>query len=462
MPLTQKQIQHFYLRTGFGETPQDLAKRKNLTKQQLVDGLFVDSKRIQSLVHIQNPIEKEVKNIKELRKSLNSKKKTEELDLEWLKRMASTEAQLREKMTFFWHNHFATKMPLAYLMQEQNNTFRTHALGSFRDLLHAVSTDSAMLLFLNNQQNRKLSPNENFAREVMELFTLGEGNYTEQDVKQAARAFTGWHVNKLGKFEINKQKHDEGVKTFFGRTGNLGGAEVIDMLLDNKDTARYICRKLYRFLINHTENNDFIEHMTEEFYGNDYNIEKLLRLVLLSDEFYLEKNVGVRVASPTELLVRYLRVFKLKFKIDKAIFRAQKVLGQVLFFPPNVAGWSEQMDWVDSSSLLYRMRLPLVFFGDYEMKSNAKQDPEESEMSGIVLKALGWQKPEADWKGLLSVQIPQDESAMIEYILELFIQSRTDSIDRASLKKVVDSSSKQARVKSLTMHVMALPEYQLI
>ena len=465
MTLSQKQIQHLYLRTGFGESPKAVQLRSSLSKRQLVEKLFEDSQSIEAITHVPYPIKnaREVKDVKMLRKILSSKKMVEETNVVWLNRMACTEAQFREKMTFFWHGHFATKIPMAYLMQEQNNTIRTHALGSFRQMLHAVSKDPAMLLFLNNQQNRKQRPNENFAREVMELFTLGEGNgYTENDIKEAGRAFTGWRVNRLGKFEMDHETHDGGLKTIFGRTGNFDGSDVIDMLLEKRQTANYISRKLYRFLISHKENAQFIEQMTDVFYESDYSIEELLRYMLMSDEFFAERNIGVRIASPTELLVRYLRLFKLKFKRDRIIIGAQKALGQVLLLPPNVAGWSEQNDWIDSSSLLYRMRLPLVLFGNFEMILEGKQDPEEPELSKAERALLQWRKPEADWSELFKVDMPNEESALIDQLLGMLIQSRTDSIDRSSLMRSIDGSSRENRIMSLATHIMALPEFQLI
>ncbi len=465
MALTQKRIQHFYLRTGFGETPAMIATRSLWPQQKMIDRLFNDSKNPEPITILPNPTKNnnEIVSFRTLKMVLKSRKKTKEVSLGWTKQMANSNAQLREKMTLFWHNHFATKLPFAYLMQEQNNTIRMHALGSFRELLNAIATDPAMIMFLSNQQNRKRKPNENFAREVMELFTLGEGNYTETDIKEAARAFTGWQVNRLGEFEVNQKHHDNSSKKIFGKTGNFGGKDVIDMLLSNKQTAAYISRKLYRFLVNHKENEIFIHKMADIFYNSDYNIEKLLRFVFNSSEFMKGEHVGTRIASPVELIVRYLRVFKLKFKKDRIILQGQRTLGQIPLFPPTVAGWSEQREWIDSSSLLYRMRLPFVVFGDSEISGKTKNELNltEGTTSNRNPKEK-WMQAESDWTDVTSACQNHEVESILSWVLSSFIQTPISSIDKAELLRFADSRSPETSIKSLTMHVMALPEFQLI
>jgi uncharacterized protein (DUF1800 family) len=465
MRLTQQQIQHLLLRTGFGETPLKVSQHLELTAEQQVNRLFQLSETPVDLNTIENPVknENEVTDFKVLRMMLQSKRKTAELNLAWMDRMVNTEAQLREKMTFFWHDHFATRATMAYLMQIQNNTLRQHALGNFGTLLHAISKDPAMLIFLNNQQNRKRHPNENFAREVMELFTLGEGNYTENDIKEAAKAFTGWQVNRLGKFEKNMAEHDESVKTVFGKSGNFDGEDIIEMLLDNRQTAANICGKLYRFLVNHKEDRDFVERMTDVFYSSRYDIGKLLRFVLTSPHFYDIRNIGCRVSTPTELIVRLLRIFKIKFRNDRIILAGQRTLGQVLFFPPNVAGWNEQLDWIDSSSLLFRMRLPLVLFGNAELDLRPNDDDGEAdEMTPGEKTLIRWVKPESDWSEVSVVFDKLDDNALIDAVADVFIQCSQNCIDRTLIARTMDRSSESSRIMSTVALVMATPEFQLI
>ncbi|MFT4525902.1 MAG: hypothetical protein ACI85F_002060 [Bacteroidia bacterium] len=447
MHLSNKQVQHFHLRTGFGENLVVIQNHSGQTQKTLVEELFRNSEAILPINHLKNPVANNAAtDLKVLKMMLKSKKQVAEVSLKWTIKMAQSPAQLREKMTFFWHNHFATKVPFAYLMQVQNNTFREHALGNFGEMLHAIAKDPAMLLFLNNQQNKKRRPNENFAREVMELFTLGDGNYAESDIKEAARAFTGWQVNRQGKFELNQRHHDFGSKTIFGNTGDFSGEDVLNLILDKKECAVFICRKLYRYLIHHNEDETFIKEMADEFYDSNYDISNLIRFILNSDEFIKEAVIGTRIASPTELLVRYIRTFNLKFKTDRVILAGQKSLGQVPLFPPNVSGWREQREWIDSSSLLYRMRLPLLMFGD-QIKTGKR--------------GQRW-KPEVDWNPLvLSLKDVSDQD-LTQAIINRLIQSDKSKIDQQNLDRFGNSESRTDRIIAIATRVMASPEFQLI
>ena len=172
------------------------------------------------------------------------------LNIRWLDEMTTSDAQLLEKMSLFWHGHFASKTVNILYDQALLNVIREHALGNFRDLLMNVSKSASMIQFLNNNQNKKSHPNENFARELMELFTIGRGNYTETDVKESARAFTGWGANLQGGFDFRPRQHDDGVKTFFGKTGNFSGEDILEILLVQKQTSVFITRKIYRFFVN--------------------------------------------------------------------------------------------------------------------------------------------------------------------------------------------------------------------
>ncbi|MBP9881459.1 MAG: DUF1800 domain-containing protein, partial [Chitinophagales bacterium] len=368
----QQQVQHLYLRAGFGETPVVIKKKKQQSIQKLVDELFNDAKQNNPITYLENPADsKEVGNFKVLLLILKSRDQMQELNIEWLKTLHTTKSVLREKMTLFWHNHFATSTQLAYLMQVQNNTLRKNALGKFDKLLHAISTDPAMIIYLNNQQNKKDAPNENFAREVMELFTLGEGNlYTEKDIKEAARAFTGWTVNKRGKFEFVEKEHDDGEKEFMGMKGNFNGQDIINILLSKKQTARYVTYKIYKEFVNDDVDETIVAQLTDQFFESGYDIGKLMKTIFTADWFYDEKNVGTHIASPVELLTRYKRLLNIGFKDDKAQLVVQKVLGQVLFFPPNVAGWPGGKNWVDSSTLTLRMNIPtrIVEGGGFDIR----------------------------------------------------------------------------------------------
>ena len=268
-----------------------------------------------------------------------SKQAIKSLNLLWLDEMVHSKAQLREKMAFFWHGHFASRNLNIFYQQLMLDTIRQDALGSFRDLLHGVSKSAAMLFFLNAQQNRKGRPNENFAREVMELFTLGRGHYTEADVKEAARAFTGWGANLEGEFQFKQMQHDTGVKTVLGKTGNLTGEDVLDILLAQKRTAQFITEKIYRFFVNEKTDKAKVDWLAGRFFSNDYSIAKLMEDIFTADWFYDAKNIGAIIKSPIELFAGIRRMLPMEIENNEAQLLVQKLMGQTLFYPPNVAGW---------------------------------------------------------------------------------------------------------------------------
>src|SRR5450432_4935955 len=230
----------------------------------------------------------------------------EGLDLRgwWVEEMLATPSPLTERMTLFWHNHFVSsqqKVKLAELMYRQNVTLRANALGNFGVLLHAIGRDPAMVIYLDSAQNRKGTPNENFAREVMELFTLGEGNYTEQDVKEAARAFTGWSLDRTsGQFVFRRFIHDDGVKTVLGRTGNLDGDQVLDILLAQPATAEFVTSKLWREFVSPDPDPREVRRIAQLFRSSNYDIKVALRALLTCDAFWAPENRGTLVKSPVE------------------------------------------------------------------------------------------------------------------------------------------------------------------
>ena len=263
MITNQLKNQHLMWRAGFGPAASQLAQLKTLTPQQLFKALQQASAKSPALLDSTDDYLKGLfKGIQEegMRQMLDKEERrnlqqqtrqaVKGLNLLWLDEMVDSSAQLREKMAFFWHGHFASRNLNVFYQQQMLHVIRQHALGSFRELLHGVSKSAAMLNFLNAQQNRKDHPNENFAREVMELFTLGRGNYTENDIKEAARAFTGWGANLQGEFVFRRFQHDAGTKTVLRNTGNFVGEDVLNILLEQKATAKFITQKIYRFFVN--------------------------------------------------------------------------------------------------------------------------------------------------------------------------------------------------------------------
>jgi uncharacterized protein (DUF1800 family) len=275
----------------------------------------------------------------------------------WADRMVATNRPLEEKMALFWHGHFATgadKVRDYRKMLGQLALFQRLATGSFRELLVAVAQDPAMLVFLDAGQNVKGAPNENFGREVMELFTMGVGNYTEQDIREGARAFTGWRDEDLS-FHIDPDKHDDGEKRFLGRSGRFDGVQILEIILAQKVTAEYIAAKLYRFLVREDLSPAFRERLGALLRDNEYAIAPFLRTLFLSRDFYSAASVGTHIKGPVELIVSTYRRFGLTALPGVPDFNtATGELGQVLLNPPTVAGWPQGRSWITPGTLLAR------------------------------------------------------------------------------------------------------------
>lgn len=278
----------------------------------------------------------------------------------WIHRMATTSRPLQEKLTLFWHGHFATgntKVRDTRMMLRQNEMLRANAAGSFRDLLAGILTDPAMLVYLDNGENRKGHPNENFGRELLELFTMGVGNYTEQDIREASRAFTGW-TNDVLEFRFDPATHDDGEKTFLGRTGAFNGDDIIDIILDTPVTADYISAKLYRFFVREELDDSTRVALGATFRDAGYELKPLLRRVFLSRDFYSPASYATQVKSPVHLVVSTYRKLGLTALPTIPDFgRLTARLGQTLFNPPNVAGWAGGRTWITPASLLERGNL---------------------------------------------------------------------------------------------------------
>ena len=279
----------------------------------------------------------------------------------WFREMLTTPSPLTEKMTLFWHNHFATsqqKVRFTPFMYRQNVLLRRNALGNFGSLLREIGRDPAMLIYLDGVNSRKESPNENFAREVMELFTLGEGHYGEKDIKEAARAFTGWSVDReAGDFMFRRAIHDYGNKTVLGKTGNFDGDQVIDVLLSKPETAQFITRKLWKEFVSTVPDEREVMRLAAMFQDSGYNIAKLMRAMLVSDAFYAPANRAALIKSPVEFVVGTIKTFEIETANLRPFVLASALLGQNVFAPPNVKGWPGGEAWINSASLLGRKQL---------------------------------------------------------------------------------------------------------
>jgi uncharacterized protein (DUF1800 family) len=276
----------------------------------------------------------------------------------WMARMATTATPLREKMTLFWHGHFATsveKVKHGYWMWLQNETIRRHALGNFTTLAKEMSRDPAMMIYLDLPQSRREHPNENWARELMELFTIGIGNYTEQDVREAARAFTGYRLDLVTQrswFALNQ--HDAGPKTFLGRTGNFNGDDIIDLLTKQPACAQFLAKKLCRFFIEDEPSPPLLSAVAERLRAHDLELKPVLRELFSSAEFYSDRLIRAQIKSPTQFIIQTCKVLGCDLPAPRVAQNAMRQMGQILFAPPNVKGWDGGKSWISTSTLLFR------------------------------------------------------------------------------------------------------------
>ena len=275
----------------------------------------------------------------------------------WAERMLDTHRPLEEKMALFWHGHFATaqnKVRDYRKMLLQIDTFERHATGNFGELVVAVAQDPGMLYYLDAGVNVKGAANENFAREVMELFTMGVGNYTERDVREAARAFTGWNFDNLD-FVVHTALHDDEPKTFLGRTGNFDGVDVLDIILEQPVTADYIASKIYRFFVREDPSPALQAELGAVLRDNDYELKPLLRTIFLSRDFYSEASYGAHIKGPVEHVVTMLKQLGAPDVPGVPDFNSATIsLGQHLLNPPSVAGWAQGRSWITPALLQKR------------------------------------------------------------------------------------------------------------
>ncbi len=357
---------HLLLRTGFAPAPNEIAPYVGLTRAQAV-AQVLSTTRTEALTPLPGWTGDALLT-REQRKALTPDQRRDEqrtrgqhyddLRAWWMREILTTPSPLTERMTLFWHNHFTSgqdKVPEPQMMAQQNALLRRHALGSFSAMLHDVAKDPAMLLYLDGASNRKGKPNENFAREVMELFTLGEGQYSQQDVSEAARAYTGWGVDPdTGRFDWRAPQHDDGVKTVLGHTGSFDGDAVLDILLGEPQTARFVSAKLWREFVADTPDPAQLDTVATRFRTSGYDIKAALAALLVTPAFWDERNRGVLVSSPVEFIAGTVRRFDVAYVNTMPFVRTSASLGENLFYPPNVKGWPGGAAWINSSTLLAR------------------------------------------------------------------------------------------------------------
>lgn len=461
----QTKNQHLMWRAGFGPAAGQWEGLKDIPLKRTLKTLEADSRADYVPFNIATGND-EAYGMMDAQARREAQKRSREeirnLNLAWIDRMVSGEQMLREKMAFFWHGHFAARTQNSLFTQNLVNNIREHALGDFGTLLRAVSKSPAMLAFLNNQQNRKQRPNENFAREVMELFTLGRDHYSETDVKEAARAFTGWQFDRDGGFRFRANFHDDGEKTVLGVKGRLSGDDVLDILLKKPETAAFITRKIWRFFVSEQIDEATVQKLSGQFFKSGYDISALMHSIFSSDFFYEPKHIGCRIKSPVELIVGLRRMLPMQIGNPDVQLLMQRVLGQVLFYPPNVAGWPGGKDWIDGASLMYRMQIPRMV-ASREIPAIRTKDDDDQDM-GMSRKyerrAVRPLDTRIDWNTHISGMAGVKRETLLTATAQLLWQT-SGMPDAPALEKHLDQASREAYIRAAFIRLMGSPEYQL-
>lgn len=283
----------------------------------------------------------------------NSNVRGYELTFWWFNLMLTQGHSFREKMVLFWHNHFVSEISVVNLPQRmywQNKLFRDNVFGNFKDFTKAVTIDPAMLIYLDGTKNRASDPNENYARELLELFTIGIGNYSETDISEAARALTGWQVQDLNSY-FETERFDNTSKTFIGETGNFNHNDIVDVIFTREETANFICRKLFKEFVHYEPNETYVTQLAQIFRDNNYELKPVLSTLLKATMFYSDEIIGAKIKSPVEHIIGVHKQLKIQNPDYEYMRVLANQLNQTLFSPPNVAGWPGDKLWISTNTL---------------------------------------------------------------------------------------------------------------
>jgi hypothetical protein len=476
---------HLLNRAAFGGTPEDIAT----TTAKGLEGAVRDLIEVGSTAYnVIVPDWARPRDLRAIRMEARAAKKggdaskmrearkmegDELLDLRrwWLERIATTPAPLLEKMTLFWHSHFATsaeKVKDGYWMWLQNDTLRRHALGNFVALTKAISRDPAMMIYLDLSQSRREHPNENWARELMELFTVGIGNYTEQDVRESARAFTGYRLDlATQRFRFAPNQHDAGAKNFLGRTGNFIGDDIIDILTKQPACAEFIGRKICRYFIEDEPSMQLVNLVAERIRAHNFEIKPVLREIFCSAEFYSERVLRSQIKSPTQFIVQSCKVLGCELPAPQVAQNAMRQMGQILFAPPNVKGWDGGKSWISTSTLLFRNN-----FANYLINGDAVL-PEVTKRQGGDLGfragAGGMLAEEVhrvpiDVNKIVSPEARDDPEKLIVELSRRVLQTELPARDAGAFSKFLErrnGNADDSTVRGLVHLMMSTPLYQL-
>ena len=356
---------HLLDRTVFGGSPDALNEFAQKTRTEAVDHLL-STLQVEAVTPLPSWSQQSPAEVRKLRNQDRAafgkrlRQWQNELRIWWTRELLSSPSPLTERLVLLWHGHFTSEMQKVrspHAMLQQNILFRTHAAGDYSKLLHAVALDPAMILYLDTQKSKKGSPNENFARELFELFGLGEGHYTEKDIKEAASAFTGYRINPdTGKARLILRQHDSRRKTVLGRSGNFKAPDIVNSVLSKKASSEWIAQKFWKEFVSPTPDEKVVSKWATQFRKSKLSIRSLLETVLLSEAFWSQEYRGALIKSPVDLVIGSLRRLDMSEVPAGLALRSISRLGQNLFDPPNVAGWPGGTNWIDATTLLNRRR----------------------------------------------------------------------------------------------------------
>jgi hypothetical protein len=444
-PFDAAKAAHLLRRAGFGAAPAEVAAAVHKGLEETVDDLFAEADdEEQEFAKVFGAINGRFVNAGD----------PGVCQAWWIYRMVTTRVPLREKLALFWHGHFATsvhKVEDTQLMLQQVDTLRRLGFGSLRELVLAVAKDPAMIVWLDGESNVKEHPNENFARELMELFTCGIGHYTEHDVQHSARAFTGWHRNGA-QFAFNAAVHDAGPKQILGRRGKFDGGDVVDLLMASPATARFIARKLLRFFACGEPAEEVVAEAAALYDRTQLNTRLFLRELFQSKYFFSEACLRARIASPVEFVVGINRTLNLR---QPALDLAGQIssMGQELLAPPSVKGWDGEEKWINSTSLAARMT-----YARSIPEMNANDNQFNPHFPVVELVAADNRSPVDIVEKLVQALFQGEISAEDRLEFEKFLLAGDDGPNPEAFRD--DEGFRDMKVRRLVGVMLALPEYQ--
>jgi uncharacterized protein (DUF1800 family) len=446
-PFDLRKAGHLFRRAGFGATASELKAAVADGPEKMLDRILKGAAESDDFTATSDFMATE--------KSMPVGSATSRLAAWWLDRMLKTAHPLREKIALFWHNHFATsnaKVQNARHMLGQYRLVHKHALGSFQELLVEMGTDPAMLFWLDTVQSVKGKPNENYARELMELFSLGIGNYTETDIREAAKAFTGYEI-KDGKGHFNDRQHDDGVKKVMGKSGKFKGEDIAKICLEQPACPRFIVRKLYAFLVSEAEMPaaEIIDPLAEQYRASGFDTGKLVSTMLRSNLFFSPGTYRAKIKSPVEFATGIVR--GLEGRVGTLpLAESLADLGQVLFAPPSVKGWDGGPAWLNAGTLLFRNNLALALTSTEDTRFSTRCDP----------------------AALLARHGKKTDAEVVEFLLGVFVQNDVPPESRAKLMEYLATAKttkypaywakedvENHRLRAVAHLVLTLPEFEL-